>query len=42
VEFKVTEAADRFGRKPGVERLDARNVVSRADDWWSAWHQFFF
>jgi D-amino peptidase len=42
VEFKVTEAADRFGRKPGVERLDARNVVSRADDWWSAWRQFFF
>ena len=42
VEFKVTEAADRFARKPGVERLDARNVVSRADDWWSAWRQFFF
>jgi D-amino peptidase len=42
VEFKVTEAADRSARKAGVERLDARVVVSRADDWWSAWSQFFF
>lgn len=42
IEFKVTDAADRFGRKAGVERIDARNVVSRADDWWSAWKQFFF
>jgi D-amino peptidase len=42
VEFKVTDAASTFGRKAGVERLDARTIVSRADDWWSAWRQFFF
>jgi D-amino peptidase len=42
VEFKVTDAATKFGRKAGVEQLDARTVVSRADDWWLAWKQFFF
>jgi len=42
VEFKVTDAAQKFGRKAGVEQLDARTIVSRADDWWSAWSQFFF
>lgn len=42
VEFKVTNAARDYGRKAGVEQLDARAVVSRAADWWSAWRQFFF
>ena len=42
VEFKLTNAAADYGRKAGVEQLDARTVVSRADDWWSAWRQFFF
>ena len=26
----------------GVEFLDGRTIVSRADDWWSAWMQFYF
>jgi D-amino peptidase len=42
VEFKVTEATRKFGRKHGVEQLDERMIVSRADDWWLAWSQFFF
>jgi D-amino peptidase len=42
VEFKTTEATRTFGRKHGVEQLDERMIVSRADDWWSAWSQFFF
>jgi D-amino peptidase len=42
VEFMVTDAARMYGRKAGVEQLDARTIVSRADDWWSAWKQFFF
>ena len=41
-EFKVTDAARKFGRKHGVEQLDDRTIVSRADDWWAAWNQFFF
>jgi predicted dehydrogenase len=42
VEFKLTDAARNYGRKPGVEQTGPRTVVSRADDWWSAWQQFFF
>ena len=42
VEFKTTEAARKYARKAGVEQLDERAVVSRGDDWWSAWKQFFF
>jgi len=26
----------------GVEIVDPRTIVSRADDWWTAWKQFFF
>ncbi len=42
VEFKTPDAAHKFGRKHGVEQLDERTIVSRADDWWSAWSRFFF
>jgi D-amino peptidase len=42
VEFKWTDPADKLRYRTGVELLDARTVVSRADDWWTAWKQFFF
>ncbi len=42
VEFKMTSPVDRLRRAAGVEVLDARTIVSRADDWWAAWRQFFF
>src|SRR5919197_2457912 len=35
-------AADEYRRKPGVELVEPRKIVSRADDWWTAWQQFFF
>jgi hypothetical protein len=25
-----------------VEIIDGRTLVSRADDWWTAWRQFYF
>ena len=28
--------------RAGVERVDARTIVSRADTWWEAWKQFYF
>ena len=34
--------ADRLRFQPGVERLDGRTIVSRADTWWEAWKQFYF
>jgi D-amino peptidase len=42
VEYKWTEPADKLRHRQGVELLDDRTIVSRADDWWTAWKQFFF
>jgi D-amino peptidase len=42
VEYKWTEPAAKLRYRSGVEQLDDRTVVSRADDWWTAWKQFFF
>ena len=41
VELTATNATDQYRSKPGVEVVDPRQIVSRADDWWSAWRQFF-
>ena len=42
VEFTKTDAFDSYRRKAGVETVAERTLVSRADDWWSAWQQFFY
>ncbi len=42
VEYKWTEPAEKLRRRPGVEVLDPRMIVSRAEDWWTAWKQFYF
>lgn len=42
VEFTTPDAAEPYSRKAGVERIDSRRIVSRADDWWTAWKQFYF
>ena len=42
VEFIATSSAQKLRFQHGVEILDDRTIVSRADDWWSAWKQFFF
>jgi D-amino peptidase len=41
-EFKSTTEPDRLRFRPGVERVDERTIVSRADTWWEAWKQFYF
>ena len=42
VEYKSTSPPQKLRFQPGVELVDDRRIVSRADDWWSAWKQFFF
>jgi D-amino peptidase len=42
VEFKGSTSSAKLRHRAGVELLDARTIVSRADDWWTAWKQFFF
>src|SRR5205085_9007778 len=41
VEFTRTESLEEYVRKPNVALVSDRRVVSRADDWWTAWRQFF-
>ena len=42
VEYKNTTEPHKLRLQPGVELVDDRTIVSRADDWWTAWQQFFF
>src|SRR5436190_6190485 len=42
VEYKNTAPPQKLRLQSGVEPVDGRTIVSRADDWWSAWKQFFF
>jgi D-amino peptidase len=41
VEFNTSSALDEYRHRPGVEVVDSRELVCRADDWWTAWRQFF-
>lgn len=42
VEFASPDGAAKYVHRPGVEVVEPRRIVSRADDWWTAWRQFFF
>ena len=42
VEFKGTRVPTHLRYQPNLEFPDDRTLVSRADDWWTAWKQFFF
>jgi D-amino peptidase len=41
VQFTHTAAFDDFGKKAGLEAVGDRLLVSRADEWWTAWRQLF-
>jgi D-amino peptidase len=42
VELSAPEHAAKLRHRTGLELSDSRTVVSRADDWWSAWKQLYF
>jgi D-amino peptidase len=42
VEITTTDRVDEFRNKKGVEIEEPLTVVSRADDWWTAWSQLYF
>ncbi len=42
VDFNTTEHVEKYRYRQGVEIAGPRQIVSRADDWWTAWRQFFF
>ncbi len=41
VEFVRTDAFDEYRGRAGVETVGTRRIASRAEDWWTAWRQFF-
>ncbi len=42
VEYTKSDEVERLRHRAGVKVLDGRTIVSTADDWWSAWRQFYF
>jgi D-amino peptidase len=40
-EFKNTTEPDKLRFRQGVERVDERTIISRAETWWDAWRQYF-
>jgi D-amino peptidase len=42
VQYAAPDLVQKFRYRHGVEIVDSRTIVSRADDWWSAWKQFYF
>lgn len=42
VEMMVPDLTEPYRHRRGCEVTGPATVVSRADDWWSAWSQFYF
>ena len=42
IEFMSPDFLEEYRNRRGVEVTSPTTLVSRADDWWSAWSQFFF
>jgi D-amino peptidase len=42
LEFTSPDRLEEFRNRRGVEVLAPRLLVSRAEDWWTAWRQFYF
>jgi D-amino peptidase len=42
VEFHTPARLVEYRNRKGTEQIDEHTLVSRADDWWTAWSQFYF
>jgi D-amino peptidase len=42
VQYASPDLVYKFRYRHGVEIVDPRTIVSRANDWWTAWCQFYF
>ena len=42
IDFTTPDRLVEYRNRNGVEQIDTLTLVSRADDWWTAWSQFFF
>ena len=42
VQFAESQEIEKYRHRGDIEIVDDRRIASRADDWWTAWRQFFF
>jgi D-amino peptidase len=42
IEFHTPARLVEYRNRKGIEQIDEHTLVSRADDWWTAWSQFYF
>jgi len=42
IDFTSTDRVDEYRNRKGAQIVSPRTLVSRADDWWTAWSNFFF
>ena len=42
VQFHTPARLVEYRNRKGTEQIDEHTLVSRADDWWTAWSQFYF
>jgi D-amino peptidase len=42
IEFTTADRLVEYRNRRGVEQVGALTLVSKADDWWTAWSQFYF
>jgi D-amino peptidase len=42
IQFTSSDRLVEYRNRRGVEQFDALTLVSKADDWWTAWSQFYF
>jgi D-amino peptidase len=42
VDFNTSDHVEKYRFRAGVEITGSRQISSQAEDWWTAWRQFFF
>jgi D-amino peptidase len=42
IEFTTPDRLVEYRNRRGMEQVDDHTLVSRADDWWTAWSHFYF
>jgi D-amino peptidase len=42
VDFNTSEHVEKYRYRQGVEITESRQIASRAENWWTAWRQFYF
>ena len=41
IDLMRSDLVEPYKNRYGVEVVDGRRLISKADDWWAAWRQFW-